>query len=617
MQLAGYTFGEKIGEGGMARVYRGLQLSLSRPVAIKVLDRQMGKHSQVLQAFERESVIIARLSHPNIIHVIDRGVSDKGLPYFIMEYVDGIDLAVMMREGELPVARKLELALQVCKALGYAHQNGVIHRDIKPGNIIVDSEFNARVLDFGISQFIATDNELDEIQGTAGVHYSEQQNHSATRDVMGTLSYLAPELNAGAAATVASDLYSLALLIFEMLTGRLPAEADKAAGYSLAAVNSNWPKSFSAVLGQCLDTDPVARPLSTSVIADQLLLVLHGAHLSQKQVASAVAALDKKTFTLLDVLRENPFGAVYLFADKQTGKQLVVKKYFLQQKGSKAGLGYTSAKRLAALAKEQCAPDMLQRSHLARVHGASKSPRAFIVVMDYLSGGSLQQRLLRPYTVDEFLVLAQQICTGLHEAHRNNIVHGNLRASNILFDAEGAAKLTDFGLPAHYSNDREQEGVGPCVRKSNWYNLPNEPLSPRADIYACGVIFYQMLIGELPRIQEGVLQFGRAIRALPDELQGLLKAMLAVEPAQRLQTVSEVQLGLDSVNNKMQTACWQRPKVETVPCEAVVVAEKEKVLLLSLLVLLFMIMLNTGLVTLFGNASALAALQQLLGIMRF
>jgi serine/threonine-protein kinase len=615
MQLAGYTFGEKIGEGGMARVYRGLQLSLSRPVAIKVLDRQMGKHSQVLQAFERESVIIARLSHPNIIHVIDRGVSDKGLPYFIMEYVDGIDLAVMMREGELPVARKLELALQVCKALGYAHQNGVIHRDIKPSNIIVDSEFNARVLDFGISQFVATGNEVDETQGMVSTHYSEQQNHSATRDVMGTLSYLAPELNSGAAATVASDLYSLALLIFEMLTGRLPTEADKAAGYSLAAVNPNWPHSFSAVLGACLDTDPAGRPLSTSIIADQLLLVLHGAHLSQKQVASAASALDKKTFTLLDVLSENSFGAVYLFADKQTGKQLVVKKYFLQHSGSKAGLGYTSAKRLAALAKEQCAPDVLQRSHLGRVHGASKSSRAFIVVMDYLSGGSLQQRLLRPYTVDEFLVLAQQICTGLHEAHRNNIVHGNLRASNILFDAEGAAKLTDFGLPAHYSNDSEQEGVEPCVRKNNWYSLPSEPLSPCADIYACGVIFYQMLIGELPRIQKGVLQFGRALRALPDELQGLLKAMLAVEPAQRVQTISEVQLGLDSVNNKLQTACWQAPKMKPVQCE--VRADKKKLLLLCLLVLLFMIMLNTGLVTLFGNASALAALQQLLGIMRF
>lgn len=615
MQLAGYTFGEKIGEGGMARVYRGLQLSLSRPVAIKVLDRQMGKHSQVLQAFERESVIIARLSHPNIIHVIDRGVSDKGLPYFIMEYVDGIDLAVMMREGELPVARKLELALQVCKALGYAHQNGVIHRDIKPSNIIVDSEFNARVLDFGISQFVATDNEVDDTQDIAGARYSEQQSNSAARDVMGTLSYLAPELNAGGAATVASDLYSLGLLIFEMLMGRLPTAADKAAGYSLAAVNPNWPQSFSAALGACLDVEPAARPLSTSVISDQLLLVLHGAHLSQKQVASAATALDKKTFTLLDVLRENRFGAVYLFADKQTGKQLVVKKYLLQQEGSKAGLGYTSAKRLSALAKEQCAPDLQHRSHLARVHGASKSPRAFIVVMDYLSGGSLQQRLLRPYTVDEFLVLAQQICKGLHEAHRNNIVHGNLRASNILFDTEGAAKLTDFGLPAHYGSDSEQEGGEPSVRKTNWYNLPSEPLSPCADIYACGVIFYQMLIGELPRIQGGVLQFGRALRALPSELQALLKAMLAVEPAQRLQTVSEVLLGLDNVNNKLQTACWQIPKVKPVQSEAG--ADKKKLLLLCLLVLLFMVMLNTGLVTLFGNTSALAALQQLLGIMRF
>lgn len=610
MQLAGYTFGEKIGEGGMARVYRGLQLSLSRPVAIKVLDRQMGKHSQVLQAFERESVIIARLSHPNIIHVIDRGVSDKGLPYFIMEYVDGIDLAVMLREGELPVARKLELALQVCKALGYAHQNGVIHRDIKPGNIIVDSEFNARVLDFGISQFVEAD------AGAEGKgHYSEQQQgHSAARDVMGTLSYLAPELNSGAAATVASDLYSLGLLIFEMLMGRLPTAEDKEAGYSLAAVNVDWPRSFSAVLAACLELDPAARPVCVADISDQLLLVLHGAHLSQKQVANAAAALDKKTFTLLDVLRENRFGAVYLFADKQSGKQLVVKKYCLSQKGDKAGLGYTTAKRLAALAKEQCSPDVTRRSHITRVHGASKSPRAYIVVMDYLSGGSLQQRLLRTYGVDEFLLLAQQICSGLSEAHQNNIVHGNLRASNILFDASGAAKLTDFGLPAHYASD-EQEPLEPTSRAKNWYSLPNEPLTPCADIYACGVIFYRMLIGELPRFQGSVLQIGRAFSALPSDLQTLLKEMLVVEPVQRLQSAAEVLFRLEAVNNKMQTACWQPAQRRPNQCEPVV--EKKKILLLCLLVLLFMVMLNTGLVTLFGNESALAALQQLLGIMRF
>lgn len=611
MQLAGYTFGEKIGEGGMARVYRGLQLSLSRPVAIKVLDRQMGKHSQVLQAFERESVIIARLSHPNIIHVIDRGVSDKGLPYFIMEYVDGIDLAMMMREGELPVARKLELALQVCKALGYAHQNGVIHRDIKPSNIIVDSEFNARVLDFGISQFVAAEDEPDE----ASAHDREQHNHSATRDVMGTLTYLAPELNSGAAATVASDLYSLGLLIFEMLTGRLPTPADKATGYSLAAVNPCWPQSFSAALSACLAVDPAARPLSTSVIADQLLLVLHGAHLSQKQVANAAEALDKKTFSLLDVLSENSLGAVYLFADKQTGKQLVVKKYYLQQKGGKAGLGYTSAKRLAALAKEQCTASELQHSYLARIHGASKSQRAYIVVMDYLSGGSLQQRLLRPYSVDDFLALAQQICSGLHEAHRNNIVHGNLQASNILFDAQGAVKLTDFGVCSHCGETGEKSILELSAKKNNEYHLPNEPLSPCADIYACGVIFYRMLIGELPRIEKGLLRLGRAFRALPNELQVLLQSMLEVDPAQRLSTVAEVQLKLENINNTMKTACWQVPYV--MPIQADVRADKKKLLLLCLLVLLFMIMLNTGLVTLFGNASALAALQQLLGIMRF
>lgn len=592
MQLVGYTFGAKIGEGGMARVYRGEQLSLSRPVAIKVLDRQMRKHSQVLKAFERESLIIARLSHPNIIHVIDRGVSEEGSPYFVMEFVDGIDLSVMLREGQLPIARKLELALQVCKALSYAHQNGVIHRDIKPSNVIVDAEFNARVLDFGISQFSHDDSDVPSSGGE--------------NDVMGTLSYLAPELHNGAQATEASDIYSLGLLIFEMLVGHLPKEGR----LSVSDYGCQLTASLDATLKSCLSPDPDLRPVSVALLTEQLLLCLHGAHLSRQQVAAASNTLDKKTFTLLDVISDNSFGAVYLFAEKQTAKQLLVKKCNLAE-GSQiqAGAGYTSAKRLAALAKEGEGTSN-RHMHLARVHGASKNTRAFIVVMDYLSGGSLQQRMVRRYSVDEFLVIARQVCAGLEDAHRNNIMHGNLRASNLLFDDKGVVKLADFGLPPHYCDD-EQEALQPSLRQENWYRLPKEPLSIAADIYAAGVIFYQMLVGELPRTQQGQLQAGRAFRGLPKELQSLLRQMLMVKPDLRLGSASIALQKLNDLNNDLATACWQPSNEQLVAAQDKTRGERKKVLLLSLLVLLFTVMLNTGLITVFGSDNLLALLQNL------
>ena len=148
----GYKLIKKIGEGGTAVVYKGVQASLNRPVAIKVLSKKIENHPFLLERFNHESLIIARLNHPHVIHVIDRGTTPNGLPYFIMEYVDGVDLQAAIRVGRLDFNRKLDLVIQVCKAPSYAHRNGVIHRDIKPSNVLIDGDGNARVADFGIAQ---------------------------------------------------------------------------------------------------------------------------------------------------------------------------------------------------------------------------------------------------------------------------------------------------------------------------------------------------------------------------------------------------------------------------------------------------------------------------------
>jgi serine/threonine-protein kinase len=174
--IGGYEVIEKIGEGGMSIVYKGRQVSLNRPVAIKVLPRKLMDQHDLLERFKRESVIIARLNHPNIIHVIDRGITPKGMPYFVMEYVEGTSLARAIREGNLDANRKMDLIIQTCKALSYAHKNGVIHRDIKPANVLIDANGNVLVLDFGIAKFYdqgggnLQGTRADMIMGTPPVH---------------------------------------------------------------------------------------------------------------------------------------------------------------------------------------------------------------------------------------------------------------------------------------------------------------------------------------------------------------------------------------------------------------------------------------------------------------
>ena len=137
-QIDKYQVVSKIDSGGMATVYKGIQPSLNRTVAIKVLDRKFSEDPQFVKRFNRESLIIARLTHPNIIHIIDRGITEDKMPYFVMDLVEGRDVAKIIQDGDHTVTQKMEIIVQVCKALSYAHKNGVIHRDIKPGNILID-----------------------------------------------------------------------------------------------------------------------------------------------------------------------------------------------------------------------------------------------------------------------------------------------------------------------------------------------------------------------------------------------------------------------------------------------------------------------------------------------
>ena len=206
-----YELEELLGAGGMSSVFRARDAVLERPVALKILHEHHSSDPEYVERFRREARAIAKLSHPNIVTVIDRG-QFEGREYIVFEHVDGQTLKELVeREGRLPVAEAVTLAHQVARGLSFAHEHGVVHRDVKPQNVLLDEDGVAKVTDFGIARSLDGDDGFTEV-GT----------------VLGTSDYLPPEQAAGQPVDERSDQYSLGVLLYELLAGEVPYPGENA-----------------------------------------------------------------------------------------------------------------------------------------------------------------------------------------------------------------------------------------------------------------------------------------------------------------------------------------------------------------------------------------------------
>jgi len=256
-----YRVISRLGSGGMADVYLAEDQLLGRQVAVKVLHHHFAEDQEFVERFRREASSAAGLSHPNIVGIFDRG-EWNGTYYIAMEYVAGRSLKRIVREqGPLDPATAIDIVVQILRATWFAHKRGVIHRDLKPHNVLLDEEGRARVTDFGIARAGASDMTL-------------------TGSIMGTAQYLSPEQAQGQAVTVASDLYSIGVILYELLTGVVPFEGETAVAIAFkqvsaeprppSEVNPALPASLDAVVLCALAKDPAQRYAD----AEQFIAVL-------------------------------------------------------------------------------------------------------------------------------------------------------------------------------------------------------------------------------------------------------------------------------------------------------------------------------------------------------
>lgn len=559
-QLANFLIERAIGRGGMAQVYYGQDVKLERPVAIKVIDVRLRGNPAYAERFVREAKAVAKWRHDHIIQIYYAD-DEEDLYYFAMEYIDGQSLDKRLAEyrerGEpIPAEEIVRLGRAIGEALDYAHEQGVIHRDVKPANVMVAEDGRVVLTDFGLA--------LDVEQGSMG-------------EVFGSSHYIAPEqARRSADAVPQSDLYALGVILYEMLTGVVPFDDPSPTAVAIQHITQEVPpprqvnpdisEATEAVLLQALAKDPAERYQSGAELMGALAQALgvsggpvepsepalppptpvSGAASGGQSGEDSLIGRELGEYRLEALLGRGGMARVYRGLDVRLNRRVAIK---VIDTPFRADEDY-----IMRFEREAQAIAQLEHPHIVRLYHYNEAEGLLYMAMQYIEGRNLhavlkeyrqQQTFMPP---EEMAQIIREICLALDYAHSKGVIHRDIKPSNIMLDEQGNIILTDFGLALLTEVGTRGEIFG-----SPHYIAPEQAVSSanvvsQSDLYAVGVILYEMVTGIVPFDAENMLDIAMLHMTEPPpsprdyrpdispELEAVVLKSLDKEPSDRYPT---------------------------------------------------------------------------------
>jgi len=514
--LAGrYALGGELGRGAASIVFEATDLTTGQPVALKLL-RSEAVHPSLSKRFLREARLAASIDHGSVVRILDSGVAE-GVPYLVMERVAGRDLGRFLREqGELPLPLAIELGIELCGALSIVHGAGVLHRDVKPANVLVrDATTGPRLklLDFGLAREQETS--ADDL--------------TRESEVLGSLPYLAPELLFDATrADAASDVYALVCVLHDLLFGRPPfvAESRAALRQAIRFDEPSLPRvrdarlhaRLTALFRRGLAKDPTRRFASASALRDELEAL--ELPLATRQLAAEPTAGIPERFRVERRLGAGAHGEVFAVYDRVLERDLALKR--LRGSGPEA---------IARLKREFEALRGITSPHLVQVEQLFEDGDSAFFTMHLVHGHRLSDM---DATRLDAVGLLGDLATGLGALHARGLVHRDLKPSNVLIEPGGRAVIVDLGLALAHGERGAVAGTPPYMAPE----LLDGKIGPAADAYALGVLVFELLLGrERAREALSVATDSAALltsaRDAPPSLVELCLELVRADPDQR------------------------------------------------------------------------------------